>query len=106
MGQRFGGLRYQAAHHELYRGALVEFARVLEPGGVVVFKCQDIVESRKQVWNHLLIHGWALEAGLVGLDLFILLERSSVRGWNWTRQQHAHRQHSYFWVFKKAPRHR
>ncbi len=106
MGQRFGGLRSQAAHHELYRAALAEFARVLPPGGLVIFKCQDTVESSKQVWNHVLIYGWALEAGFIGRDLFILVKRSSMRGWNWARQQHAHRKHSYFWVFEKAPRHR
>jgi SAM-dependent methyltransferase len=96
------GYRSQAAHHALYQAALVEFARLLRPGGILVFKCQDTVESGRQVWNHVLIYQWALAAGFEGLDFLVLAKRSSVRGWNWARQQHAHRSHCYFWVFRRV----
>ena len=104
IGQRFADGRTQHALRALYFGALIEFYRVLKPRGVLVFKCQDVIESGRPVMNH--CHVWQMANGLgfVDVDLFILLKRSSLRGHNWARQQHAHKGHSYFWVFEKGPR--
>jgi hypothetical protein len=104
IGQRFADGRTQHALRALYLGALVEFYRVLQPGGVLVVKCQDVIESGRAVMNHCHIWQMANGLGFIDLDLFILLKRSSLRGHNWARQQHAHKRHSYFWVFTKGPR--
>jgi ubiquinone/menaquinone biosynthesis C-methylase UbiE len=86
--------------------ALAEFARILKPGGVVVFKCQDTVQSGKQVWNHVFILQAAEQHGFVAEDLLILRtpQNRRVRGHNWGDQQHAWRTHCYFWVFTKGKR--
>lgn len=104
MGERFGGFRNQHELRAMYFASLVEFYRVLITNGILVFKCQDIIESGKQVLNH--CHVWSLAHGLgfVDLDLFILLKTSTMTGHNWDFQQHAHRGHSYFMIFKKGPR--
>jgi hypothetical protein len=104
MGRRFGGYPSQAALHALYREAAQEFHRVLRPEGILVWKCQDVIESGKQVWTHCIIREVVEALGFQALDLFILLKRAAIRGHNWGHQQHAWRGHSYFWVFKKGNR--
>jgi hypothetical protein len=104
IGRRFADGRSQHALRALYLGGLVEFYRVLKPKGVLVVKTQDIVESGRQVLNHCRVWEMANSLGFLDLDVFILLKRSSLRGHNWERQQHAHKSHSYFLVFEKGPR--
>jgi hypothetical protein len=104
IGNRFADLPYQHNLRALYLGAMVEFYRVLRPKGVLVFKCQDIVESGKQVMNHCLIWEMATRLGFVELDLFILTAGHRIIGHNHGVQQHARKFHSYFWVFEKATR--
>jgi hypothetical protein len=104
IGNRFADLPYQHNLRALYLGAMVEFYRVLRPKGVLVFKCQDIVESGKQVMNHCLIWEMATRLGFIELDLFILTAGHRIIGHNHGVQQHARKFHSYFWVFEKATR--
>lgn len=102
MGQRFSGYPSQKALNVLHWEAAHQIALAMQPGGLVVWKCQDIIESSKQVWNHIKIHMHATAAGLHAEDLFILHRfRTAVVGWNHTKQQHARRTHSYFWVLRK-----
>lgn len=105
MGKQFGSYPTQFALRLAYRRAILEAARVLQPGGVLVFKCQDIVESGKQVWNHVDVLDRAGLYGLEAIDLFILHRaRPPMVGHNHGRQLHARKTHSYFWVFKKGGR--
>ena len=53
MGQRFSGFKSQKELREVYAGAVMEAARILIPGGVLAWKCQDIIESGKQNWTHI-----------------------------------------------------
>lgn len=103
MGQRFSGYPSQRALNELHWEAAHQISWVMQPGGIVVWKCQDIIESSKQVWNHIKIHMHATASGLHAQDLFILhRSRSGIIGWNQHKQQHARRTHCYFWVFKRS----
>lgn len=104
MGNRFGSYPSQKALHQFYREALVELRRVLIPGGILVFKCQDTVESGRQVWSHILIYEAALALGFKALDLFILAARGRMVGHNHGRQVHARKFHSYFWIFERGNR--
>jgi hypothetical protein len=102
MGRRFADLRSQRKLRVLYLGGLVEFHRVLKPGGILVFKCQDTIESGEQVMNHCLVWEMAKDLGFVVLDLFVLLAKTRLIGYNHHDQQHARKFHSYFWVFQKG----
>ena len=84
---------------DMYSKALNEFYRVLKPGGVVVFKCQDSVESGKQYITHVEIMNRALQTGFYPKDLFILTAKNRII--KQERQFHARKFHSYFWVFIK-----
>jgi hypothetical protein len=104
IGQRFGDEKSQHKLRVLYYGAMAEFYRVLKPQGILVFKCQDIVESGRQVMNHCHIWEMANQLGFIDLDLFILTSPTRLIGHNHREQQHARRFHAYFWVFQKGPR--
>jgi hypothetical protein len=104
IGQRFADQRSQHTLRAFYLAALVEFYRILKPKGILVFKCQDIVESGKQVFNHCHIWQMATGLGFVEKDLFILVAKSRIIGHNHHEQQHARKHHSYFWVFEKGGR--
>lgn len=96
---RFGGYATVAELWQFYRGALVEFQRLLRPGGVLVFKCQDMVSGGKQHWSHCQIWRMATDMGYIAKDLYIKYNPNVLWSPNMVNQQHARRTHSYFWVF-------
>lgn len=100
MGKQFGGYKSQAEIYELYWRSMRCFDKILGPKGILVFKCQDIIESGKQVMNHCLVYNMALAMDWKVLDLFILLSKNRIKGFNHKRQLHARKFHSYFWVFR------
>ncbi len=83
----------------MYRKALIEFYRILSTGAVLVFKCQDTVDSGKQRLSHVKIINMAKEIGFYTKDLFILCVSNRIISQN--RQFHARKFHSYFLVFVK-----
>jgi len=85
-----------------YRGALVEFWRVLRPGGVVAFKCQDTVSGGINYMTHAAVIAMAQEIGYYVKDLFILARRNVLWSPNMANQQHARKTHSYFIVLVRG----
>ena len=99
---RFGYYKnIQTEMWEMYRGALVEFYRILKQDGVLIFKCQDTIESAKQYLSHVEIINVALRIGFYPKDLFVLLAKSRLTSPSQRKQQHARKFHSYFLVFLK-----
>lgn len=101
IAQRFSGFRDYEELTNLYRPALKEFYRVLQMGGLLVFKCQDSVCKRKQYLSHVDVVKWAEEVGFYSKDLFILITNNVMTDPRWKNQQHARKLHSYFLVFVK-----
>lgn len=101
INRRFGVYPTETALRDLYQESIEEAFRVLKPGGVLVFKCQDKVSSGKQHMMHCFVHSAAVQQGFEVLDLFILLANKRLIA-NWQRnQKHARKYHCYFWVFRK-----
>lgn len=98
---RFGYYKNIPELWEMYSNALIEFYRILKPGGVLVFKCQDVIESAKQYLSHIKIILKATEIGFYTKDLFVLLAKSRLMSPNMLNQQHARKFHCYFLVFIK-----
>lgn len=99
---RFG--YYRNIQHELwpmYRKALKEFYRILKPNGVLVFKCQDVIDACKQYFSHVEIINYAVSLGFYPKDLFVLLAKHRLMSPNQYKQQHARKFHCYFLVFIK-----
>ena len=101
INRRFTVCRTEAELQNLYIDAVREAQRVLKPGGIFVFKCQDKVSSGKQYWMHCFVYELAMQNGFDAVDLFVLLAKSRLVA-NWQRnQKHARKFHCYFWVFRK-----
>ena len=90
--------------YEFYDQALKELHRVLAPGGLLVFKCQDLNNGRTQGFSHCEIYNAALAHGFYALDLFVLTNSRRMKPYNMKQQDHARKAHCYFWVFKKCGR--
>lgn len=85
----------------MYRDSLKEFWRILKPGGIVTFKCQDTVSSGKNYFSHFEVEKYAHEIGYDQLDLFVLGSKRVLISSKWLRQQHARKNHSYIIVLSK-----
>lgn len=85
----------------MYHQALREFYRILKFNGILIFKCQDTIDSSKQYLSHVEIINAAVKLGFYPKDLFILLAKSRLMSPNMRVQQHARKFHSYFLVFIK-----
>jgi hypothetical protein len=84
-----------------YSESLMEFYRVLSLGGVLIFKCQDVVAGGKNYFSHIFIANAAEAMGFVLKDLFVLTTNRRLGQWNLKRQIHARKYHCYFMVFKR-----
>ena len=71
-------------------------------GGTLWVKCKDENDG-KQYWSHILLHDIARELRLDAKDLFLLVPQY-VPTRLWQRQKHAHKAHSYLWIFRKPRR--
>lgn len=103
MARQFGGYwRYdELAEH--YQSSLSEIARVLKPGGIAVFKCQDIVHNHRLHATGANVIDWAANVNLRLLDLFILTANHRLPSPNRAGvQRHARIHHSYFIVLQSV----
>lgn len=98
---RFTAFNSVAEMWKLYETAMWEFWRVLQPGGIVVVKCQDTVSSSKNYFSHFEVEKYARDIGFEQLDLFVLGSKRVMISSTWKRQIHARKNHSYFLVFSK-----
>ena len=102
INKRFGVFEDEVSLHEFYIRAIKEFYRILDEGGVLIFKCQDKVSSGKQYFSHCFVQQEAEKIGFYPKDLFVLLAKNRlVADWQTKNQKHARKFHSYFWVFEK-----
>lgn len=87
-GHRYGvAATYRSVNDvlALMKAMLTEGARVLAPGGTLLYKCQDQVNAGAKVFQTDLVTVWAADAGLTKIDQFHYLahrpqpQRSSCR---------------------------
>jgi hypothetical protein len=105
MAKRFEGYGTYEDLKSNYYNTLKELYRVCEKGGFVVMKCQDTVSGGKQHFSHVMVMNMAFSLGFYPRDMFILTSNVRVNAFNgtkWSKQYHARKYHSYFWVFEKV----
>jgi hypothetical protein len=88
-----------------YYNSLKELFRITDKGGFVVMKCQDTVSGGKQHFSHVMVMNMAYSIGFYPRDMFVLtsnIRLNAFNGTKWTKQYHARKYHSYFWVFEKV----
>jgi phage N-6-adenine-methyltransferase len=84
----------------LFRDGMIEGYRILKFGGLMLVKCRDEIESGRQRMSHIEIHAIAVgELRMEVQDLFVLMQKQPPLPFG--RLQHARRNHSYLWVFRK-----
>lgn len=86
---------------EMYNSSLVNFCGLLEPKGVLVFKCQDYSDGRINHFIHNEVLQMAQANGFKAIDLFIKYNDGHVIFDANKKQNMARKVHSYFWVFRK-----
>lgn len=106
MAKRFGGYWRYEELEDHYSKTAREASRVLEVGGVLVVKCQDVIHNHKMHCTHAKMIGWCESASFRILDLFVLPAKNRLplpekQGERKRSQKHARIYHSYFLVFKK-----
>lgn len=105
INRRFGVYPNEKSLHRFYADAIREAHRVLKPGGILIFKCQDKTSSGKQYMSHVFVMNTAVEVGFYPKDLFVLLAKNRiVADWQARNQKTARKFHCYFWVFQKTDR--
>ncbi|MDO3055619.1 Uncharacterised protein [Mycobacteroides abscessus subsp. massiliense] len=88
----------------MYRAGMAEAMRILKPGGKLLVKGKDEIESGRQQWSQTELLCDAVSLGLYGKDLFILVPNSRTSMSRWSVQKHARKVHSFLWVFEKPTR--
>jgi hypothetical protein len=107
MAKRYSGYWTYGQLEDHYINSISEAWRVLKPGGVYVFKCQDIVHNHKLHATHVNVIQWAEFEGFRLMDLFILRATRRMPSPNRKgTQKHARIFHSYFLVFEKPTQRR
>lgn len=85
---------------QCYQGILKESFRILKPGGICIFKCQDYTDSQTTM-THCYVWEWAREIGFYAKDIAILnLKQAKIVNPN-LKQKHLRKTHCYFWIFQK-----
>jgi hypothetical protein len=103
MANRFAGYWRYDELEEHYRDTLREAYRVLKPGGVMVFKCQDIIHNHRMHCTHAKVISWAETEGFRLEDLFVLPAKHRLPSPNRAgTQKHARIFHSYFLVLVRG----
>ncbi len=102
MIDRFGAYKNIKDLWDMYRDSLKEFYRILSPGGVLVFKCQDLSKYGRQYFSEFMVMKMAIACGYYPKDKFILLAKTRMVPPGLRESQvHARKHHSYFLVFIK-----
>lgn len=102
MAKRYSGYWRYDELEDHYLKTINETSRVLKKGGVMVFKCQDIIHNHKMHATHMMIVDHAKAAGMRLLDLFVLVAKRRMPSPNRKgTQRHSRIFHSYFLVLKK-----
>lgn len=102
MAKQFSGYWRYDELEEHYRDTISEASRVLVKGGIMVFKCQDIIHNHRMHCTHAMVINMAEAEGFRLRDLFVLAAKNRLPAPNRRgKQQHARIFHSYFLVLEK-----
>jgi len=99
--KRFFGYPTMLDLHMHYTESLQEFFRILRPGGIVAFKCQDTTTGGINYPIHGDVLYYARSCGFAFEDIFILGNKQIMLAPNLANQKHARKSHCYFLVFRK-----
>ena len=85
---------------KMYSKSLVEFYRILQEYGILIFKCQDMTDNRFYDTHNWIIQK-AREIGFELKDIFILVKKNKIIP-KAKKQNCSRKVHSYYLVLKKG----
>jgi hypothetical protein len=97
------GMSHQQILTQLYCGAIIAASRVLKPQGLLFVKGKDEIESSRQRWSRDELPRAARRCGFSDQDMFLYetpYGRTLLSGGQHGTQHHAHKNHSYLFVFR------
>lgn len=100
IAQRYGSFNNILELENFYINSFHSLRIALKKKGLLVVKCQDIVNGRRNYCILNFVLNTAREEGFKFLDLFILLAKTRPSS-RIFKQQHARKYHSYFIVLRK-----
>jgi tRNA G10 N-methylase Trm11 len=100
------GPKWHMAVLDLYFRAGREAHRVLRDSGAFIVKCQDEVSANRQNLTHVELINEYEGLGFYTKDLFVVVRPNRPGVSRLKKQVHARKNHSYFLVFIKVPKHK
>ena len=85
-----------------YTNSLKEFYRIMVDGGLLLFKCQDLIFNHKAFMTHVFIINQAESIGFFCHDVIILVRDNVLLSGKVRNQEHARKTHSYYVVLSKG----
>lgn len=104
--KRFSSYYPASEMFKSYSHWINEAFRVLEDGGICVFKCQNTISGSIFYCTEEFSWMEAQRAGFYVLDRFTLVAKQRIISGKVKSQQHARNFSSVFWVFKKGGKHK
>lgn len=102
MNEKYGYFKNMKELYNMYTGAFKEFNRVFIKGGILVFKCQDVVNGSQYYLNSTFVVNLAREYDFECIDCFICINRNPIVTHH--KQQHSRTTHTFFYVFRLRSR--
>lgn len=99
--KRYSSFSSEQELKETYYELMQLANRLLKTKGILVIKTQDTNYNRKQIWVHTMVERYAQEIGFEMEDLFIKTQDHVMLRATLSRQTHARKYHSYFYVYRK-----
>jgi hypothetical protein len=102
--QRFKSFKNLPELQSAYESTMSLAHRILKEDGILVVKTQDVNSGGKQIWVHQIVERLADQLNFEIEDLFINISSHVMTRTDFSKQYHARKFHSYFYVLRKKGR--
>lgn len=99
--KRYNSFRNVSDMESAYEGMMSLSNHILKEGGILIVKTQDVNSNGKQIWVHQIVERIAGELHFSIEDLFICVSSHVMTRADLSKQHHARKYHSYFYVLRK-----
>lgn len=99
--KRYNSFRNVSDMESAYEGMMSLSNHILKEGGILIVKTQDVTSNGKQIWVHQIVERIAGELHFSIEDLFICVSSHVMTRADLSKQHHARKYHSYFYVLRK-----
>lgn len=99
--QRFKSFKNLPKLQSAYESTMSLAHRILKEDGILVVKTQDVNSGGKQIWVHQIVERLADQLNFEIEDLFINISSHVMTRTDFSKQYHARKFHSYFYVLRK-----